>query len=296
MRKATASHASLTRMLHSRMHQTAPLRRSSSIVAPDVTLYTGLSTFPAFNGWKLTILLEELVECGAMANFNVRELDLDAMEHKEDWFLDINPNGRIPALIDHNNNDLPLFESGAIMMYLADRYRPAGGGNGFLPQDSKLEERYAVLQWFCFQLSGVGPMQGQAHAFTRYVPTEIPYAIARYQTETKRLYEVLDKRLQTLDAESGAESKELFVGGEGAGFSIADVALFPWVAYHDWAGVSIDEMPHLQRWIDRIAARPAVKRGLQYNPKDIKRMLAEADNIRDVVGRTTLDKTKGSKL
>lgn len=187
-----------------------------------------------------------------MASFKVCELDLDAMEHKEEWFLKINPNGRIPALIDHNNNDLPLFESGAIMMYLADRYRLAGSA-GLLPAESDLAERYAVLQWFCFQLSGVGPMQGQAHAFTRYVPDEIPYAISRYQNETKRLYEVLDKRLQTLADESGNESEDLFLGGKYAGFSIAGTynyvsmaglngltyihdLLFPWQMWHFFHG------------------------------------------------------------
>jgi GST-like protein len=247
----------------------------STAQANDVTLYSAKSTFPAFNGWKLTILLEEMKEAGALQSFTVRELDLDALEHKSDWFLKINPNGRIPAVIDHQRNDLALFESGAIMIYLAEQYKC------FIPPQEDVEGRMAVLQWLCFQLSGVGPMQGQAHAFTRYVPERIDYAISRYQNETTRLYQVLEEKL----------SRDEYVAGSA--YSIADMALFPWCKYHEWAGVSIDGMPSLQRWIEQLDARPAVQKGLAYNKKDIRRMLAEADDIRGKVAATTLDQTNG---
>ena len=184
------------------------------------------------------------------------------------------------------------------MLYLAERC------GALMPTDTA--GRYEVIQWLCFQLSGVGPMQGQAHAFVRYVPDELPYAISRYQGETRRLYEVLDGRL--------AEAE--FVAGE---YSIADISLYPWVAYHEWAGVSLEGLPHLVRWCDAIAARPAVQRGLECpclhktparlqsklyaltclgmpdNPKPIAKLLEEADAIRDTVGSTTLDKTSTTR-
>jgi GST-like protein len=237
---------------------------------PEVTLYTARSTFPAFNGWKLTILLEEMVEAGALRSFSVRELDLDALEHKEPWYLKINPNGRIPALVDHRRDDFAVFESGAMMMYLAETT------GAFMPSD--VAGRYSVLQWLCFQLSGVGPMQGQAHAFVRYVPEEQPYAISRYQTETRRLYEVLDGRL----------AQTRYVAGDE--ISIADFALYPWCAYHQWAGVEVDGLESLSRWLAELAEREGVQRGLKYNEKRIETMLEEADAIRDTVGATTLDK------
>lgn len=198
-----------------------PLGSSAAAAAatPDITLYTARSTFPAFNGWKLTIMLEEMVLSGALGSFSVRELDLDALEHKEPWYLKINPNGRIPALVDHRNDDFAVFESGAMMLYLAERYAT------LCP--TTLEGRYSVIQWLCFQLSGVGPMQGQAHAFVRYVPEEQPYAVSRYQTETRRLYEVLDTRLGEAPYVAGDE------------YSIADIALYPWVAYHRESRVRI---------------------------------------------------------
>lgn len=148
---------------------------------PDVTLYTAKSTFPAFNGWKMTILLEELQAAGKFGSggFAVRELDLDRREHKEPWFLDINPNGRIPALVDHRHANLALFESGAIMQYLGEVY-----GNGFLLPLER-DRRYAVLQWLFFQCAGVGPIQGQAHAFLRYVQCHRMYRMQRQDSKTR---------------------------------------------------------------------------------------------------------------
>eukprot|EP01121_Diplochlamys_sp_Union-15-3_P020954 TRINITY_DN8344_c0_g1_i2.p1 TRINITY_DN8344_c0_g1~~TRINITY_DN8344_c0_g1_i2.p1 ORF type:complete len:166 (+),score=24.20 TRINITY_DN8344_c0_g1_i2:78-575(+) len=158
-----------------------------SEVKPDITFYTAKSSFPAFNGWKISILLEE-IGCP----YKVIALDLDQKEHKQDWFLKINPNGRIPVIIDHRNGDYPVFESGAILQYLAETY------NKFIPNERNL--RYDVIQWLMFQISGVGPMQGQAHAFVRYIPEKIDYAIHRYQNETRRLYEVLNNRLKLTGA------------------------------------------------------------------------------------------------
>eukprot|EP00746_Dinoflagellata_sp_MGD_P090928 gnl/MRDRNA2_/MRDRNA2_35957_c0_seq1.p1 gnl/MRDRNA2_/MRDRNA2_35957_c0~~gnl/MRDRNA2_/MRDRNA2_35957_c0_seq1.p1 ORF type:complete len:324 (-),score=57.42 gnl/MRDRNA2_/MRDRNA2_35957_c0_seq1:108-1079(-) len=239
-----------------------------------VTLFTAKSVFPAFNGWKLTITLEELREAGLIPEgFTVRELNLEALEHKQPWFLEINPNGRIPALIDHERSNFSVFESGAMMLYLAE----TRGLGVLLPKD--LEERYRVLQWLFFQVSGIGPIQGQAHAFLRYVPEDVPYAKDRFVGETRRLYNVLNTAL----------SKSRFVAGER--YSIADISLFPWVAYHEWAGQTLDDLPHLRRWCDDIKVRPAVQRGLDYNRKDVKELLRNAEEVRDAVGSSTLDKT-----
>lgn len=247
---------------------------STGSAEPNVTLFTARSAFPAFNGWKMTILLEELSAAGKFgeAGFKVRELDLDAREHKESWFLDINPNGRIPALVDHRADDYALFESGAIMQYLAEVY----GDGLFFPLDRR--RRYDVVQWLFFQCAGVGPIQGQAHAFLRYVPEEVPYAIGRFRNETRRLYEVLDGRL----------ARSEYVAGDD--YSIADMALYPWIAYHPWAGQDTSDLPALQRWCDAVGARPAVQKGLTYNPKDLKELMANAEAVRRKVSSTTLDR------
>ncbi len=188
------------------------------------------------NGYKVSILLEELG-----LPYTARHLRLGEMEQKQEWFLKLNPNGRIPVIIDHGNDDLVVFESGAILFYLAEKtgsYLPASGPG-----------RYEVMQWLMFQMGGVGPMQGQANVFYRYAPEKLPWGIERYQKETRRLYKVLDSQL----------ALKPYIAGE---LSIADFATFPWVRRHAWAGVDIRDMPHLQRWLDEMAARPAVRRGL----------------------------------
>lgn len=188
------------------------------------------------NGYKVSIFLEEL----GLA-YTARHVRLGEMEQKQDWFLALNPNGRIPVIIDRDNDDLVIFESGAILFYLAEktgRYLPAAG-----------HERYRVMQWLMFQMGGVGPMQGQANVFYRYAPEKLPWAVERYQKETRRLYGVLDRQL--------ADNE--YLAGE---LSVADFAAFPWVRRHQWAGVDIDGLDHLQRWLDALNARPAVKRGL----------------------------------
>ena len=199
---------------------------------PVITLYTS----PTPNGQKISIALEELG-----LEYRVHAIDLGAREQKEDWFLRINPNGRIPAIVDHGNDDLAVFESGAILIYFAERHAALFGRSP--------GERLQVLQWLMFQVGGVGPMQGQANVFFRYAPDRIPYAIDRYQREVRRLYEVMDTRLAEAEFLAGA-------------YSIADIACYPWIASHEWSGASVDGLAHLQRWIAAIAARPAVVAGM----------------------------------
>ena len=161
--------------------------------------------------------------------------------------------GRIPAIVDRDNGDFPVFESGAILVYLAEKT------GQLMPADPK--GRSLVMQWLMFQMGGVGPMQGQANAFFRYFPEVIQPAIDRYQHETRRLYEVLDSRLALVE----------YLAGD---YSIADIATFPWVRLHDWAGVSVEGLAHLQRWLAAIEARPAVQRGLAVPPRQ-----ASAENV-----------------
>lgn len=192
------------------------------------------------NGWKVSILLEELG-----CDYKVTPIALSKQEQKQDWYLALNPNGRIPTLVDHDNDDFAIFESGAIMIYLAEAF------GRFLPQDRK--GRSLVIQWLMFQMSAVGPMMGQANVFLRYFPEKIPAAIDRYQREVNRLFGVLDQRLKDNE----------YLAGD---YSIADIAHFCWVRGHDWAGVPLDPYPNIQRWLEPIAARPAVQRGLAVPP------------------------------
>jgi GSH-dependent disulfide-bond oxidoreductase len=200
-----------------------------------------LYTSPTPNGYKISILLEELG-----LPYNVHAIDLSSGAQKEPWFTAINPNGRIPAIVDKGNGDFPVFESGAIMLYLAER------SGRLLPHDAKDKSR--VVQWLMFQMGGLGPMMGQANVFSRYFPEVIPAAIDRYRRESRRLLEVLDGRL------AGHE----YLAGD---YSIADIANFCWARTYEWPGVSIDGLTHLRRWLDAIAARPAVQRGLQIPPR-----------------------------
>ena len=156
----------------------------------------------------------------------MRPISLGKLEQKEEWFLKINPNGRIPAIVDHANGDFAVFESGAILIYLAEK------SGKLLPTEPKARSR--VMQWLMFQMGGVGPMMGQANVFFRYAPEKIPYAIDRYQREARRLFEVMERQLA---------GNEYIAGGE---YSIADIALWSWVAGYDWSGVSIDGLPAAQ--------------------------------------------------
>jgi GSH-dependent disulfide-bond oxidoreductase len=201
-----------------------------------------LFTSPTPNGHKISIALEELA-----LPYRVRAIRLANQEQKEPWFLAINPNGRIPAIVDHDNDDFAVFESGAILIYLAEKT------GKLLPQDANGRSR--ALQWLMFQMGGVGPMMGQANVFVRYAPERIEYAIGRYQRECRRLFEVLDKHLA--DHEYLADE-----------YSIADIATWPWVQGHAWPEVSIDGLDHLSRWLEQIRARPAVQRGMAIPPRE----------------------------
>ena len=194
-----------------------------------------LYTAPTPNGWKASIMLEELG-----LPYEVHAVRLDQLEQKSEKFLRINPNGRIPAIVDRDAGDFPVFESGAILLYLAEKT------GKLLPSDVK--GRSLAIQWLMFQMGGLGPMQGQANVFFRYAPEKIPFAIERYQKETRRLYQVLDRRL----------GEARFLAGD---YSVADVASWPWVTLHGWAGVELDGLDHLQRWVKEVGERPAVQRG-----------------------------------
>ncbi len=197
-----------------------------------IDLYTAATP----NGQKASVCLEELG-----LPYTVRALDLSALEQKEPWYLAINPNGRIPAIVDRDADDFAVFESGAILLYLAEKT------GRLCPTDAKGRSR--VVQWLMFQMGGVGPMMGQANVFLHYAPEKVPFAIERYRRESRRLLEVLDRRLGEAE----------FLAGD---FSIADIATFPWARGHKSIDVAVDDLPHLQRWLAVVGARPAVQRGL----------------------------------
>ena len=188
------------------------------------------------NGYKVSIALEEM-----KLPYSVTPISLKDKVQKEPWFLELNPNGRIPAIIDHDADDFAVFESGAILVYLAEKT------GQFMPTDAK--GRSVVMQWLMFQMGGIGPMMGQANVFFRYFPEKIPSAIARYQNESRRLIEVLNSHLANNE----------WLAGD---YSIADMANWAWVRTHDWSGVSIDGLEHVQRWHDVMSARPACQRGV----------------------------------
>lgn len=197
-----------------------------------ITLYTSATP----NGYKASILLEEL-----KLPYRVHHIHMAELEQKQDWFLKINPNGRIPAIVDHDNGEFAVFESGAILIYLAEK------AGKLLPTDFK--GRSTVMQWLMFQMGGIGPMQGQANVFYRYAPEEIPYAIKRYQNETRRLYQVINTRL----------AEREYLAGD---YSIADIANYAWVRSFRWSGIEAEDLEHLMRWLNAIDSRAAVQRGL----------------------------------
>lgn len=193
------------------------------------------------NGHKVHIMLEELG-----LPYRVIPVDIGAGAQFEPAFLDISPNNKIPAIVDPEGPDgkpISLFESGAILLYLA------GKTGRFMPAD--VRAKYEVLEWLMFQMAGVGPMLGQAHHFRIYAPEKIPYAIERYTNEARRLYGVMDRRL--------ARSKYLGCGE----YTIADMAVFPWLRSWKNQGIDWNDHPHLKGWFDEIAGRPAVQRGVE---------------------------------
>ncbi len=209
-----------------------------------IDLYT--ATTP--NGRKVSIALEEMDLA-----YTVHAFRLKLLEQKQPEFLKINPNGRIPAIVDRDADDFAVFESGAILLYLAEKT------GLFLPTETKARSR--VIQWLMFQMGGIGPMQGQANVFRHYFPEKLPAVQARYVNECKRLYGVLDLELAHRD----------FIAGDD--YSIADMACFPWIVQSGYSGIELDAFPNLSRWFDRIGARPAVQRGMKV--PDMERTVAQ---------------------
>jgi len=207
------------------------------------------------NGHKASIFLEELKASGAIPGYEFQALSFQKNEQKEDWFLKINPNGRIPALIDGNRNNQRVFESASILFYLAKHY-DAKGEFTFKDDDSAETE---MISWIFFGHGGVGPMQGQANHFMRYAPEDVPYGKKRYVDETKRLYMTMDKHLA---------GREYFAGSGKGKYSIADISIAPWVRSHEWAHVSLDEYPNLNAWLERLEARPAFQAGVNVPTPD----------------------------
>lgn len=201
-----------------------------------IDLYTSATP----NGWKATIALEELA-----LPYELHTVNLSEGEQRHPKFLSLNPNGRIPVIVDREEDNFAVFESGAILVYLAEKT------GRLMPTDVKGRSR--VMQWLMFQMGGIGPMQGQAVVFERYFPEDVPQARARYKNETRRLYEVLDRRLGEAE----------YLAGD---YSIADIATWAWVHTHRWGRIPVDGLDNLVRWIDALGARPACQRGILIPP------------------------------
>jgi GST-like protein len=213
--------------------------------------------WPTPNGWKVTILLEELG-----IPYNIIPINIGTGEQFEPAFLKISPNNRMPAIVDHEPADgkgpLSVFESGAILEYLAEKY------GRFMPKD--VRGKYEVLQWLYWQMGGLGPMSGQANHFRHYASEKIAYGINRYTDEVNRLYGVMDIRLKDRD----------FLAGE---YSIADMASWPWVVPYERMGQELNEFPNLKRWFETMKARPAVERGYAVGRELRQEMSEEAKKI-----------------
>ena len=215
-----------------------------------IDLYTAATP----NGWKASVALEEMG-----LEYTAHAVNLMKGDQKAPEFLAMNPNGRIPVIVDREADGHVIFESGAIMVYLAEKT------GMFLPNDAKRKSQ--VMQWVMFQMGGIGPMMGQANVFHRYLDEKIPVAIARYQNEVRRLFTVLDSRL---------ENREYLVDD----YSIADMANWCWVRTYEWSGVSIEGLDNLIRWKNSIEARPAARRGVEVpNKIDKEVLLKGAKNV-----------------
>jgi len=223
-----------------------------------------LYNWPTPNGHKIHIMLEE-----TGLKYRVHAINIRAGDQFKPEFLKISPNNRIPAIIDHdgpNGKPISLFESGAILLYLASK------SGKFLPSD--LHERWACVQWLMWQMGGIGPMFGQANHFRQYAVEKIPYAIDRYTNEANRLTHILDKRVREVPYLAGDE------------YSIADMAVFPWMRNADKRGINMAEYPHAQRWFDAINARPAVQRALKVL-SDVNNTAPHDQKSRDIMfGKT----------
>lgn len=194
-----------------------------------------LYTFTTPNGRKASIALEELG-----IEYNTHKIDITKGDQFTPEFVAINPNSKIPAIVD-NETGMTVFESGAILMYLAEKT------GKLLPTEPK--ERYRVIEWLMLQMGSVGPMFGQLNHFKKFAPEKIDYAISRYEKETLRLYGVLDTQL----------TKDEFICTD---YSIADIAIFPWVAIYEFQGLTLDNHPHLKRWFETLQQRPSVQKGM----------------------------------
>ena len=208
------------------------------------------------NGHKVACLLEALEMPYEAHAINLAEGE----QHKPD-FLEISPNGRIPAIVDTDNDDLSIFESGAIMLYLAEK------AGKLIPSDVK--GRAKVVEWLMFQMGGIGPMMGQANVFFRYFPEKIQPAIDRYQNESRRLFEVLDKQLSTNE----------WIAGE---YSIADIANWCWVRTHNWSGVSIEGLEHLNNWKNKMYEQPGMLKGIKV-PVDRESILKNDEDKKEFI-------------
>ncbi|MCZ6557620.1 MAG: glutathione S-transferase N-terminal domain-containing protein [SAR324 cluster bacterium] len=202
-----------------------------------IDLYTAATP----NGYKASIVLEELG-----LPYELHAIELSSGEQKQPAFLKISPNGRIPAIVDREADGFSVFESGAILIYLAEKT------GKLLPTHPG--RRSQVIQWLMFQMGGIGPMMGQANVFYRYFEEKLPTVISRYQNESRRLFTVLEGQL---------EGREYLVDE----FSIADIANWAWVRSHSWSGVSVDGLPNLRRWIDTMYARPGCLKGIEVPPR-----------------------------
>ena len=228
-----------------------------------------LYTWPTPNGHKMHIMLEEVG-----LEYKVIPIDIGAGDQFDPEFLKISPNNKMPAMVDHDGpggEALPMFESGAMLLYLAEKT------GRFLP--SEMAARYRVTQWLMFQMGHIGPMLGQAHHFRAYAPETIPYAVDRYTNEASRLYGVLDTRL--------GESE--YLADE---YSVADIAVFPWLRSHERQGQDLNDFPHVKRWFEAIDARPAVKRGLQVLSEKRRKKPGFDDKEREILfGKTQYKRT-----
>ncbi len=195
-----------------------------------------LYTFTTPNGRKASIMLEEVG-----LSYNVHKIDITKNDQFTPEYVAINPNSKIPAIIDQETG-ITIFESGAILIYLAEKT------GKLLPSDQKA--KFQVIEWLMLQMGSVGPMSGQLNHFKKFAPEKIPYAIERYEKETLRLYGVLDKQLTDNE----------FICGE---YSIADIATYPWVAIYEFQGLTLDNHPHLKRWVETVQNRPSVQKGMQ---------------------------------
>ena len=203
--------------------------------------------WPTPNGYKITVMCEEVG-----LKYNIIPVNIGAGDQFKPEFLKISPNNRMPAIIDHDGPDgkpIAMFESGAILMYLAEKT------GKLMPSDTR--GKYNVIQWLMFQMASVGPMLGQAHHFRVYAPEKLEYAMTRYTNEAKRIYNVIDKQL----------SRTPYIAGD---YSIADIAIYPWLVPHNMQGQNLDDFPHLKKWYEGLRARPAVQAGFAVMSEQLK--------------------------